>query len=132
MRADGSRLRRLTRDRTPDEDFAWAPDGTRLVYVSYKDGADPHAIGIGNAEVQTVDVRTGRIVDVSNDPSWDGDPAFSPDSRWIAFTHRTTHGEIAVASADGSRRQILEGTADPRFNDCCPSWQPQPRRNDRP
>jgi Tol biopolymer transport system component len=122
--ADGSGLRRLTHDSAPDEDFQWDRDGARLVYVSYRDGADPLSIGIGNAEIQTVEIRTGRIHNLSNNPAWDGDPAWSPDGRWIAFTRRTSHGDVAIMRSDGSEQTVLGGAVRAPFNDCCPSWQP--------
>ncbi|MBA3735414.1 MAG: PD40 domain-containing protein [Actinobacteria bacterium] len=125
VRSNGSGLRRLTHDSAPDEDFEWDRSGTQLVYVSYRDGADPLSIGIGNAEVQSVEVRTGIIHDLSNNPAWDGDPAWSPDGRWIAFTRRTSHGVVAVMRSDGSEQTILDGAVGAPFNDCCPSWQPQ-------
>ncbi len=123
--AGGSGLRRLTHDSVPDEDLQWDRDGARLVYVSYRDGADPLSIGIGNAEIQTVDLRTGRIQNLSNNRAWDGDPAWSPDGRWIAFTRRTDHGEVAVMRSDGSEQTVLAGAVAAPFNDCCPSWQPR-------
>jgi Tol biopolymer transport system component len=122
--ATGGRDRRLTRDPAPDESFSWAPDGSRLVYVSYRDGADPLSIGIGNAEIRTVQIRTGRVRNLSNNSAWDGDPAWSPDGRWIAFTRRTDHGEIAVMRADGSEQQVLRGAVSSDFNDCCAAWRP--------
>ena len=124
LNADGSRLRRLTRDPNPDEAFAWSPDGTRLVYVAYRDGADPHSIGIGNAEVETVDTRSGRVRNLSRHRAWDGDPSWSPDGRWIVFTRRTNHGEVAVMRADGTQPRLLRGAARPNFNDCCATWRP--------
>jgi len=126
--ADGSRTRRLTRDPAPDESFQWAPDGRRIAYVSYRAGAEPTSIGIGNAEIRTIDLRTGRIAQISNHPAWDGDPAWSPDGRWIAFTRRAGYGEIGVMRSDGSEKRLLRGAVSAPFNDCCPSW--RPRRGD--
>jgi Tol biopolymer transport system component len=125
--ADGSGLRRLTEDPAPDDEAHFSPDGARLVYVSYRDGADPHSIGIGNAEVYVLDLRTGGSQSISNDPAWDGDPAWSPDGGWIAFTRRTDHGQLYVMRPDGSDQRMLPGFAAPEFNDCCPVWQPDPR-----
>jgi TolB protein len=125
MRANGSALRRLTHDSAPDEDFEWSPDGTRIVYVSYRDGADPLSIGIGNAEIRTLEVRTGQIRNLTNNAVWDGDPTWSPDGGWIAFTRRTNHGEVATMRADGSNQTLLKGAVPAPFNDCCPSWQPR-------
>ena len=123
--ADGANEERLTDDPAPDEAFAWSPDGDRIAYVSYRGGADTGSIGIGNAEVFVIDVRTGRVRNLSRDPAWDGDPAWSPDGRWIAFTRRADHGEIWVMRADGSDRRMLEGIPGNAVNDCCPRWRPQ-------
>ncbi len=124
IRPDGSALRRLTDDPAPDEDFSWAPDSRRIAYVSYRDGADPLAIGIGNAEIYAIKLETGAISDLSQNPAWDGDPAWSPDGDWIAFTRRTDHGDLWIMRADGSAQRILPGEPTAGFNDCCPSWRP--------
>jgi Tol biopolymer transport system component len=123
--ADGSGERQLTDDPSPDEAFTWSPDGARIAYVSYRNGADPGSIGIGDAEVFVVEVRGGRIRNLSRDPAWDGDPAWSPDGRWIAFTRRTDHGEIYVMRADGSDQRMLEGFPGLAINDCCARWRPR-------
>jgi Tol biopolymer transport system component len=125
--ADGLRTRRLTRDPAPDEAFQWAPDGRRLAYVSYRDGAEPTSIGIGNAEIRTVDIATGRVVQLTHNRVWDGDPAWSPDGRWLAFTRRAGYGEVGVMRADGSELRFLHGAVNAPFNDCCPSWRPARR-----
>jgi Tol biopolymer transport system component len=122
---DGTNEQRLTDDPAPDEAFAWSPDGARIVYVSYRDGADPENIGIGNAEVFVVELRGRRVLNLSRDPAWDGDPAWSPDGRSIAFTRRTDHGEIYVMRADGSEQRMLEGFPGLAVNDCCPRWRPR-------
>lgn len=124
MAADGSELRNLTDDPAPDDEAQWSPDGALLVYVSYREGADPESIGIGNAEVYVVDVRTGEAHNVTDDPAWDGNPAWSPDGAWISFARRTGHGQLYVMRRDGSDQRMLPGFGASQFNDCCPVWQP--------
>lgn len=124
--ADGAGLRRLTSDPAPEENLSWAPDGKHVAYVSYRDGADPLAIGIGNAEIYTVEIATGQTVNISQNSAWDGDPAWSRDGNWIAFTRRTDHGDLWVMRPDGSGQAMLPGEPTPGFNDCCPVWRPLP------
>ena len=102
---------RLTEDPAPDEAFAWDPSGDLIAYVSYRHGAKPEDIGIGDAEIFVVDVRTGETTNLSRNPAWDGDPDWSPDGTRIVFTRRTDHGEIYVMRSDGSEQERLPGSA---------------------
>ena len=38
----------------------WSPDGRHIAFVAYLDGADPHTIGDGNAEIMVVSVDGSR------------------------------------------------------------------------
>jgi Tol biopolymer transport system component len=123
MHVDGTHQIDVSRDRWPDDAFAWSADGRHIAFVAYLDGADPHTIGEGNAEIVVVSVDGSRRRDVSRSPAWDGDPSWSPDGAWIAFTRRTEHADIYVMRSDGSDQRRLRGTPG-TANDCCPIWRP--------
>jgi TolB protein len=123
MAPDGTGQVDVSRDDDPDEGVAWAPGGDRLVYVAYLAGADPHSIGIGDAELDVVAPDgTGRR-DVTRSPAWEGDPAWSPDGTLIAFTRRTDHAEIFTIRPNGTGERFLRGT-EGTANDCCAAWRP--------
>jgi Tol biopolymer transport system component len=68
-------------------------------------------------------------------PTWDADPAFSPDGSRIAFTgERDGNREIYVMDADGANQRRLTFTAgtvrDPMVEsvDENPSWSPDGER----
>jgi Tol biopolymer transport system component len=126
MATDGSDQTDVSSNGVVDDFPAWSPDGRSIAFVSYLHGADPFTIGEGDAEIFVVRVSGGDAVAVSRNRAWDGDPAWSPDGRWIVFTRRTDHAEIYVMRPDGSDQRHLRGLGG-IANDCCPAWRPSRR-----
>ena len=125
--ADGSDERQLTTDPAPDEGPAWSPDGSRILFTSYRDGADPLMLGSGNAEIFTVRPDGSSLTNLSNNPDWDGYPAWSPDATQIAFSiNNGVEFDLYVMNADGSGKRRLAGVEGKNgiANDCCPAWHP--------
>ena len=68
---------------------AWSPDGKRIAYVT-KRGPDPdrHL----NSDIYVIEPRAGapetqvtRFAGADSDPDWESRPAWSPDSKRIAY-----------------------------------------------
>ena len=123
MAADGGDQIDMSDDPDVDDAPAWSPDGGSIAFVAYLYGADPFTIGQGDAEIFVVSSDGTHKVDVSRNHAWDGDPAWSPDGRSIAFTRRTDHAQIFVMRANGNDQRRLRGV-DGLANDCCPAWRP--------
>jgi dipeptidyl aminopeptidase/acylaminoacyl peptidase len=116
----------LTRGLTDDDEPAWAPDGTRIVFVRRR---VPEPREIENSDVYMIDARAGaaprRLTDF---PGPDGGrPAWSPDGKSIAFLRgddprfRAYHqNKLAIVATDGGAARILTTSLDrpvfaPRF-----------------
>ncbi len=76
MNADGGNVRRLTYQSGNDFYPALSPDGSRVAFVSERDG---------NAEIYLVNVDGTGETRLTYEPGEDRLPSWSPDGRHIAF-----------------------------------------------
>lgn len=112
-RPDGSRARRLTRMRGPQDDPTWSPDGRT---VAYRDARRGYNRG---DEIYAVDVGGSHVRNLTRTAFNEWSPAWSPDGRLIAFYA----SELYVMHPDGThvrRLTQIEGEY--------PSWAPDGRR----
>ena len=123
INADGSGLRRLTRNPAQDSFHRWLPDG-RILFSSNRDG---------NYDFYAITANGSDLRNLSRD--WGQAPrgywvAWSPSGEKVAFSFRPgaamADGALYVMNADGSgRRKIVERGAQ---QDILPVWSPDERR----
>ena len=121
MDSDGTNQRRLTANQADNYRPAWSPDGTKIAFVSNRNG------GLNQIYVMDADGKNPiRLTDTAKDdyPSW------SPDGQRIAFVSFRDGGrEIYViwigADKRGGKSKRL--THDLRVKGS-PSWSPDGRR----
>jgi Tol biopolymer transport system component len=88
VNADGSGLRRLTRNPAYDSNPLWSPGGRRIAFRSTRDG---------NPELYVMDSDGSGQRRLTSSPGSESRFAWSPDGRRIAFLSR---GEVVVVNAD--------------------------------
>jgi hypothetical protein len=108
---DGSGLTRLTNGGASQP--AWSLDGTKLAFVSGRDG---------NREIYVMNADGTGLTRLTNDPAADLRPTWSPDGTMLAFSSdRDGNGEIYVMNADGSGQTNLTSHS---ALDNEPAWSP--------
>lgn len=120
MTADGSNRKRLTTH--PGEDWSpvWSPDGTRLAFISDRNGqSDLYLINLDGSQLTRLTSHAAR----------DEDPAWSPDSQHITFVSKRDatqqhpyNTEIYLLNIkDSEIKRLTEHVGE----DSSPSWSPE-------
>jgi Tol biopolymer transport system component len=116
----------------------WSPDGRQIAFVgNRRRNLLPGQLGPcckANSEIYVMNADGSGTRRLTHNTGYDGEPAWSPDGRKIAFQSRRVGGngeisqgvgEIYVMNADGSGKRNL--TRNPA-QDGRPSWSPDGRR----
>jgi len=92
-------LRRASADTGSAADPSIAPDGSRIAFVSTRDG---------NPEIYVMDADGSNLARVTNDPQADGRPVFTPDGAGLVFqSTRSGKSQVYTAALDGSGTKAL-------------------------
>ncbi len=114
---DGSDLRRLTEAPGYDAEGTYAPDGSRIVFASQRDG---------DLEVYVMDADGQHQHRLTNGKGYDGGPFFSPDGKTILYRgDRRDDGKmnLQIRMVDAGGRNDRAITDNAVFN-WCPYWYP--------
>lgn len=91
---DGGNPRPVSRNGSINLSPAWAPDGTRVSYTSYRDN---------NPDLWVTDLRTGRHTKISAWPGINAGAEWSPDGTQLVLTlSKDGDSELYAISPDGS------------------------------
>jgi Tol biopolymer transport system component len=126
IRPSGSAQSRFTFTDTIQEDNPnWSPDGTRLAFDGCVSPTYP-CPGSPNNEIFSMRVDGTDWRRLTNDPSIDANPAWSPDGTQIVFrSDRAPDGtQLWKMNADGSG--VVQLTFVPFLGGVDPDWQPRP------
>ncbi|HLV59968.1 MAG TPA: Tol-Pal system beta propeller repeat protein TolB [Fredinandcohnia sp.] len=117
VNADGSGLRRLTREPSTEASPCWSPDGKRIAFVS-----DRH----GTPQIFVMDADGGNVERITRQGNYNQTPAWSPRGDEIAFTARDERYAFDLFVVNVETKEIRRLTQD-QGNNQHPTWAPNGR-----
>lgn len=114
LRLDGTGRTVLTEGGSNDGHPVWLPDGSGVLF-------DSNRVGVGT-DIFHLDLASGTVRNLTNDPGIDLVASASPDGEWVAFgSSRSGNWDLYIVPfAGGAARRI---TAEPTFEGD-PRWVP--------
>jgi Tol biopolymer transport system component len=113
VNADGSGLTRLTTTTSYQTQPSWSPDGSKIVFTSYRDG-DPN--------IYVMNVDGSGLTQLTNNAAVDEWPSWSPNGAKIVFrSQRNGQDDLYLMDPDGQNQTRL--TTDPS-TEFQPTWSP--------
>ena len=107
-RSNLANLRRLSADTSVSTEPVYAPDGSRIAYVSVRERDE-------NTEIFVMDADGTNVTRLTNERQADAHPAFTPDGRTVLFhSWRTKNPQIWSVGIDGTGLRQL--TPEPGAN----------------
>ena len=102
MNADGSRKVRLTQGRQAKWP-KWSPDGQSIVFADAPDNQSELS------EIYRITAEGGAIQRLTNNPGFDGFPAWTPEGRIVFTSQQGGQGgsQLFIMNADGSNQRPL-------------------------
>jgi Tol biopolymer transport system component len=116
--ADGTHVRRLTRNSSIDAFPTWSPDGSQIAFESNRDG---------DFDIYVMNADGSDQMNLTNDlPGQEEDPHWSPDGQRIAFTANMYGSwDVWELQLDSGRYYpLLQTSADEWFD----SWSPDGKK----
>lgn len=115
MDMDGGNRKRLTNTLTDEVSPVFNPNGTQIVFVSFRDG---------NSEIYAMNVDGTEVRRLTNNAANDQQPAVSSDGRFIAWSsNRTGKYQIYVMRLNGTGQRQLTSH---NFDCFEPVWRKSP------
>ena len=105
-RSNLAQFRKVSGDTSTAADPAFSPDGSRIAFVSLRDG---------QPEIYVMDADGSDVARLTNSAAVDGGPAFTADGQAVAFhSQRTGHLQVFVQQITGS--DAIQLTQEPATN----------------
>jgi dipeptidyl aminopeptidase/acylaminoacyl peptidase len=114
--AEGGTARQLTQGAFNHGAAEWTPDGKSLVFGGLR--AEDADWQWRESEIYRLDVATGTVTQLTRRRGPDGQPAISPDGKWIAYTgydatdDTWVDSKLYLMNADGANPRVLTPTLD--------------------
>jgi Tol biopolymer transport system component len=111
MNVDGTQQVQLTKDPSSELEPAWSPDGTRVAFISDRNGR--------NFDIYVMDADGSNVRQLTDDPANEFGPVWSPDGTQIVFnSDRNGNVQLFMISIDGSNlMQLTKDTSNSAYAD---------------
>ncbi len=110
LNSDSLEFRRVTQGDFTVGSYTFSPDAARL---AFDHAPDPRSNSGYSSDISLVDVESGELRVIADNPGWDRGPMWSPDGSQILFESAldvavsNLPGELLIVPADGGEARVL-------------------------